>query len=149
MVGTKTPELDYEGSTEPYAYDGTGGIPMGNPLQRALFAWRFRDVNLLISGQISSTSRIMIYRDIVQRVPKPVPFLTFDQDPYFAVSAGRPVWIWDAYTTTNQYPYSQSLNLSEATDGQLPPQLVNYMRNSVKAVTDAYDGTMTYYANLI
>ena len=148
VVGTKTPELDYEGSTEPYAYDGTGGIPMGNPLQRALFAWRFRDVNLLISGQISSTSRIMIYRDIVQRVPKPVPFLTFDQDPYFAVSAGRPVWIWDAYTTTNQYPYSQSLNLSEATDGQLPPQLVNYMRNSVKAVTDAYDGTMTYYANL-
>ena len=148
VVGTKTAELDYEGSTAPYAYNGTGGIPMGNPLQRALFAWRFRDVNLLISGQITSTSRIMIYRDIAQRVPKPVPFLTFDQDPYFAVSAGRPVWIWDAYTTTNQYPYSQSLNLSEATDGQLPPQLVNYMRNSVKAVTDAYDGTMTYYANL-
>ena len=148
MVGTKTHELDYEGSTAPYAYNGTGGIPMGNPLQRALFAWRFRDVNLLISGQITGTSRIMIYRDIAQRVPKPVPFLTFDKDPYFAVSAGRPVWIWDAYTTTNQYPYSQSLNLSEATDGQLPPQSVNYMRNSVKAVTDAYDGTMTYYANL-
>ena len=76
-----TPELDYEGApTEPpYEYRGHGGIQIGNVLQRALFAWRFRDVNLLISGQFAETSRIMIYRDIYTRVPKPVPFLSFDR----------------------------------------------------------------------
>ena len=111
MTGTKTEELDYEGAPPGYAYDGTGGIPMGNALQRALFAWRYRDMNLLISGQISATSRIMIYRDLAARVPKPVPFLTFDADPYLSISAGRMVWIWDAYTSSNQYPYSQSVNL--------------------------------------
>ena len=121
---------------------------MGNVLQRALFAWRFRDVNLLISGQIESTSRIMIYRDLASRVPKPVPFLSFDNDPYLALSGGRMVWIWDAYTSTDQYPYSQALNLAEATDDQLPPAEINYMRNSVKVAVDAYEGTMTYYADM-
>ena len=119
VTGTETQELDYEGAPEGYAYEGTGGIPMGNALQRALFAWRFRDVNLLISGQIESSSRIMIYRDLLPRVPKPVPFLEFDADPYLSISEGRMVWIWDAYTSSNQYPYSQSLNLADATGGQL------------------------------
>jgi uncharacterized membrane protein (UPF0182 family) len=117
-------------------------------LQRALFAWRFRDVNLLISGQVRSDSKIMIYRSLGARVPKPVPFLTFDADPYLAVVEGRLLWIWDAYTTTDQYPYSESVNLSEATGAELDPMLVNYMRNSVKVTVDAYDGTMTYYADL-
>ena len=152
ITNTKTHELDYEGAptTDEYVYEGTGGIPIGNVLQRALFAWRFRDVNLLISGQITADSRIMIYRDIQARVPKAVPFLTFDSDPYLAIVEGRLVWIWDAYTTTDQYPYSESVNLSEATDGLLPGSTgdVNYIRNSVKVVVDAYDGTMTYYADL-
>ena len=148
VTGTKTQELDYEGAPEGYAYEGTGGIPMGNALQRALFAWRYRDVNLLISGQIESSSRIMIYRDLLSRVPKPVPFLEFDADPYLSISEGRMVWIWDAYTSSNQYPYSQSLNLADATGGQLASSSVNYMRNSVKVKVDAYNGTMTYYADM-
>lgn len=148
IVRSKTPELDYEGAPPGYEYTGTGGIEVGNVLQRALFAWRYRDVNLLISDQVESTSRIMIYRSLVERVPKPVPFLRFDADPYLAIVDGRLTWIWDAYTTTNEYPYSESINVGEATGGQLEPLLVNYMRNSVKVTVDAYDGTMTYYADL-
>ena len=148
ITNSGTPELDYEGAPPGYEYTGSGGIPVGNVLQRGLFAWRFRDVNLLISGQITSTSRLMMYRDLASRVPKPVPFLTFDDDPFLTIAAGRLVWIWDAYTTTNEYPYSQSVNVGEATQAALPSRLVNYMRNSVKVTVDAYDGTMTYYADL-
>ena len=124
---------------------------MGNALQRALFAWRFRDVNLLISGQIESTSRIMIYRDIYQRVPKIVPFLKFDGDPYLVIEPDGLKWVWDAYTTTTEYPYSQVVDLGDATQansvtGGLTGS-ANYMRNSVKVVVDAYTGKMTYYAN--
>ena len=90
----------------------------------------------------------MIYRDLLSRVPKPVPFLEFDADPYLSISDGRMVWIWDAYTSSNQYPYSQSLNLADATGGQLASSSVNYMRNSVKVKVDAYNGTMTYYADM-
>ncbi len=149
LTNTNTPELDYEGAptTDRYSYDGAGGIPMGNVFQRALFAWRFRDVNLLISGQIDADSRIMLYRDIQERATKAVPFLTFDSDPYLSIVEGKPLWIWDAYTTSNQYPYSESVNLSDATDGLLPGSDVNYLRNSVKVVVDAYQGTITYYAD--
>ncbi|MBI3648888.1 MAG: UPF0182 family protein [Actinobacteria bacterium] len=142
VVNTKTQELDYEGATSPQSYQGKGGIQMGSILQRALFAWRFRDVNLLISGQIDSSSRILIRRDIGSRVQTPAPFLTFDHDPYLAVVDGRPTWIWDAYTTTDQYPYSQSVSLAQVT-GSGPN--VNYIRNSVKVTVDAYDGTVHYY----
>ncbi len=148
ITNSMTPELNYEGAPPGYQYEGTGGIDLSNPLRRALFAWRFRDVNLLISGQITASSRIMIYRDIYARAPKPVPFLSFDRDPYLSIVDGRLVWIWDAYTTTNEYPYSESVNLADATGGELPPLLVNYMRNAVKVTVDAYDGTMAYYADL-
>ena len=152
VVGTKTQELDYEGAPVQQAYAGTGGIPMGNILQRALFAWRYRDINLLISGQISSTSRIMIYRSIQQRAKKAAPFLQFDSDPYLALTsdgAGQGMkWIWDAYTTTTQYPYSQSLNLFDATGNTSLTGDANYIRNSVKVVIDAYTGKITYYADL-
>jgi hypothetical protein len=77
-----------------------------------------------------------------------VPFLTFDRDPYLAIIDGELIWIWDAYTTTNDYPYSESVDLAAATLGDLPPTLVNYMRNAVKVTVDAYDGSMTYYADL-
>lgn len=147
VVNTGTQELDYEGAPPSnYSYTGQGGIRMGNLLQRALFAWRFRDINLLISGQISSQSRILIYRDIAQRVGKAAPFLRFDADPYLAIVDGRLKWIWDAYTTTSEYPYSQSVDLRAATAGGLTG-LANYIRNSVKVVVDAYDGTITYYAD--
>ncbi|MGH2540775.1 MAG: UPF0182 family protein, partial [Actinomycetota bacterium] len=148
ITNSGTPEFDYDGAPPGYVYRGDGGIEVGNVLQRALFAWRFRDVNLLISGQISETSRIMIYRDLPSRVPKPVPFLTFDRDPYLTIVDGELKWIWDAYTTTNDYPYSESVNLFESTEGEMAPAIVNYMRNAVKVTVDAYDGTMTYYADL-
>jgi len=151
IVNSKTPELNFEGAPS-VPYDGTGGIPMGNALQRALFAWRYRDINLLISGQIESTSRIMIYRDIYQRVPRAAPFLTFDSDPYLVIASDGLKWIWDAYTTTSEYPYSESVDLAEATQadsgaGGLTGS-ANYMRNSVKVVVDAYTGKMRYYADL-
>lgn len=150
VVRSKTLELDYEGAAgeQPYTYEGEGGIELGGLFRRALFAWRFRDANLLISGQIDGESRVLMNRDIEERAAQPLPFLTFDHDPYLAITQEGYVWVWDAYTTSNGYPYSQSVALNEVTAGLLGPQDVNYMRNSVKAVVDAYDGTVTYYADL-
>jgi uncharacterized protein len=152
VVDTGTPELDFQapgGQQRTFTYNGTGGIPIGGIFSRALFAWRFRDVNLLISGLIKSNSRIMIYRDIQDRVPKAAPFLQFDFDPYAAIVDGKLYYIWDAYTTTNGYPYSQEVNLDRATQlGNGASGLhgtANYIRNAVKVVVDAYNGTMTYY----
>jgi uncharacterized membrane protein (UPF0182 family) len=157
VVDTAADELDYQGTPEDdqeqvtQNYEGQGGIPIGGIPQRALFAWRYRDVNLLISSLVEGDSRIMIYRDIHERAPKAAPFLQFDADPYAAIVDGRLVWIWDAYTTTNEYPYSQPAILDEV--ATQPEELTfpsltgpaNYLRNSVKVVVDAYDGTITYY----
>jgi uncharacterized membrane protein (UPF0182 family) len=156
VVDTGTPELDYQGTPTndaqqvPFRYDGDGGISMGGIFKRALFAWRYRDINLLISGLIKDDSRIMIYRNIRERIPKAAPFLKYDGDPYAAIVDGRLVWIQDAYTTTDMYPYSQPTDLAESTPvgpGQASGLTgsANYIRNSVKVVVDAYDGTMTYY----
>lgn len=157
VVDTAADELDYQGTPEDdqeqvtQNYEGQGGIPIGGILQRALFAWRYRDVNLLISSLVEGDSRIMIYRDIHERVPKAAPFLQFDADPYAAIVDGRLVWIWDAYTTTNEYPYSQPAILDEVAtqpEEQTFPSLTgpaNYLSNSVKVVVDAYDGTIRYY----
>jgi uncharacterized membrane protein (UPF0182 family) len=159
VVDTGAQELDYQGTATDdqaqvdFTYDGDGGIPVGGLLQRALFAWRFRDVNLLISDLIQGDSRIMIYRDITERVPKAAPFLRFDTDPYAAVVEGRLVWIWDAYTVTDEYPYSDFVELSDSTT---PPSVsqaaaphlqgeANYLRNSVKVIVDGYNGTIRYY----
>jgi uncharacterized membrane protein (UPF0182 family) len=150
VVNSSTEELDFEGASgeTPFTYDGEGGIELGGLFRRALFAWRFQDANLLISGQVQSDSRILINRSIVERAKDTMPFLTFDADPYLAVTSRGYVWIWDAYTTSDGYPYSQSVDLAEVTADLLPQQEVNYMRNSVKAVIDAYDGSVTYYADL-
>ncbi len=147
VVGTTTDELDFSGAPESLPYEGTGEIQLSNLFTRALFAWQFRDYNLLVSNSITPESRILIYRDIESRVRKPVPFLGFDYDPYFAVVDGRPVWIWDAYTATDQYPYSQAVDVETATGGLLAGS-PNYLRNPVKAVVDAYSGSITYYADL-
>lgn len=155
VTNTGAAELDYQGTGSDQAqvsstYSGSGGIPIGGFFQRALFAWRYKDVNLLISGLIHDDSKIMINRNIYERVPKAAPFLKFDGDPYAAIVGGKLVWIWDAYTTTSMYPYSQAVDLgSVATSG---PQSglsgsANYIRNSVKVVVDAYDGSMKYYVS--
>jgi hypothetical protein len=156
VADTGAHELDYQGTptndqqqvTSHYA--GKGGIPIGGFFQRALFAWSFRDVNLLISGLIQGDSRILINTGIQDRAPKAAPFLQFDGDPYAAIVDGRLVWIWDAYTTTDGYPYSEPITLDDVVTGNArgpePTGSVNYIRNSVKVVVDAYDGSITYYA---
>jgi uncharacterized membrane protein (UPF0182 family) len=150
VVGTGARELDYvnpenEQEQVTTSYTGTGGIPVGGIMRRALFSWYFRDVNLLISGLIHPDSKIMIHRSIVDRVPRAAPFLKFDNDPYSAIVDGRLVWIWDAYTTTDAYPYSQSIDLDPVSTGTALTGSANYIRNSVKVVVDAYNGTMHYY----
>ena len=146
VVRTGANELEYQSDSKQVTappYSGGGGIPVGGFFNRLLFAWRFKDVNLLISSLIHSDSRIMIFRDIRDRIPKAAPFLQYDGDPYSAVVDGHIVWIQDAYTTTNEYPYSQRLNASDVTNG-LPGQ-INYIRNSVKVVVDAYTGQVNLY----
>ena len=147
VVGTQTNEIGFD-ETETATYDGQAGIPVGNLFRRALFAWQFRDYNLLVSNAIDDDSRIIINRDIQTRATEAVPFLGFDADAYAAIVDGRPVWIWDAYTITDAYPYSQSLSVEQATGDPEQSGELNYLRNSVKVVIDAYDGTVTYYADL-
>ncbi|HEX6331741.1 MAG TPA: UPF0182 family protein [Actinomycetota bacterium] len=157
VVDSAADELDYQGTASDdqeqvsFNYDGEGGIAIGGIFQRALFAWQFRDVNLLISDLVTGDSRIMIHRDIADRVPRAAPFLQFDADPYSAIVDGRLVWIWDAYTTTDRYPYSEPVALEDVTARprqQDAPRLsgpANYVRNSVKVAVDAYDGSIRYY----
>ncbi|HIM52404.1 MAG TPA: UPF0182 family protein [Acidobacteria bacterium] len=136
IVNTDTDEFHYpEGDLNVSTrYDGTGGVLISSFLRRVWFAARFRSIDILLSRQISATSRILYHRNIVDRVTAIAPFLLYDDDPYLVISDGRLVWIQDAYTVSDQYPYA-----ARATTG------VNYIRNAVKIVIDAYDGTMTFY----
>ena len=134
-----------------FRYDGRGGVPLGGLLRRLAFAIRFRDVNLLISSNLTRQSRIVFYRDIRDRVEKAAPFLQWDGDPYVAVVGGRVVFIRDGYTTTDAYPYAERIQMEVAARRDTPADRgvrgrANYLRNSVKAVVDAYDGTVTLYA---
>src|SRR5271169_6087139 len=138
IVKGGTPEFDYpRGSDNVYAYyDGADGIPIGGVAGRSLFAWYFGDINILLSGYLTSESRIMLHRNIKDRVETIAPFLELDADPYMAVSEGRLYWIQDAYTTSDWFPYAKP----EPDSGD-----INYIRNSVKIVIDAYNGTVTFY----
>jgi len=115
-------------------YGGSGGVVLDSLVRKLLFAVYFRSYQILLSDDITSESRLIFDRQIRRRVSKIAPFLVYDDDPYLVVSEGRLFWIQDAYTATSRYPYS-----SEATRG------VNYIRNSVKVVIDAYNGTTTFY----
>ena len=137
IVKGSTPEFDYpKGKDNVYAnYDGADGIPIGGAAWRTLFAWYFDDVNILLSSYITGESRIMLHRNIQDRVRTIAPFLQLDHDPYVVVSDGRLYWMQDAYTTSGWFPYAQP-----QPDGD-----INYIRNSVKVVIDAYNGTVTFY----
>ena len=104
-----TPEFDYpKGKDNVYAfYTGTGGIPVGSLARKALFAWHFSDVNLLLTRYTTPASRIMIRRNIQERVRTIAPFLALDHDPYLVIGDGRLFWIQDAYTTSSYFPYAQ------------------------------------------
>ena len=138
IVKTSTPEFDYpKGKDNAYArYDGADGIPIGGIGWRALFAWQMDDLNILLSDYITSESRILLHRNIKDRVGTIAPFLQLDRDPYVVISAGRLYWMQDAYTTSAWFPYAKP----EPDGGDL-----NYIRNSVKVVIDAYNGTVDFY----
>jgi uncharacterized protein len=143
------------GATDQYStYDGKGGIAVGSYGRRLLFAAHRREANFLLSSVFNDNSKLLYVREPRSRVEKVAPFLTIDGDPYPAVVDGRIVWIVDGYTTAATYPYSTRVDLrSAATDAQTGEgtfaqvrQDINYLRNSVKATVDAYDGTVTLYS---
>ena len=139
LVRTSTPEFHYpsgQDNIDTY-YQGAGGVPVGGFIRRLLFALRFGTTDILVTNQITRESRIMFHRQINDRVRTIAPFLSFDPDPYPVVSEGRIFWIQDAYTTTGNYPYSTP---SATTAGN-----INYIRNAIKIVIDAYNGTTTFY----
>ncbi|OKI15052.1 hypothetical protein A6A08_10995 [Nocardiopsis sp. TSRI0078] len=138
-------------------YEGEGGVQLSSFFDRVLYAIKYQEPNILLNSAIADDSRIIYERDPVERVEKVAPFLTTDSRPYPAVVDGRVVWIVDAYTTSNGYPYAKPIDFTQAvtdtfTDGSaqqvgaLPGNEVNYIRNSVKATVDAYDGSVTLYA---
>ena len=147
IVGASIPEVDYTEANEtvPFMYDGEAGVGIGSFFRQAAFALRFGDINPLISGFVESDSRIIFNRDLRLRVQNLAPFLELDADPYPVVSNGRVVYIVDAYTTSDRYPYGQRPNVSDLPLGSGLRKKFNYVRNSVKVVVDAFDGTTTFY----
>jgi uncharacterized protein len=135
LVNTKTNEFDYpKGNTNEYInYGGKGGIVLNSFLRKVLMAIRFGDFKILLSSDISEESKIMFTRHIVKRISKITPFIELDNDPYLVIDNGKLLWLVDGYTVSGNYPYSEKY-------GQ-----INYIRNSVKVVVDAYDGSVTYY----
>jgi hypothetical protein len=135
FVRTQTEEFDYpRGDDNVFAtYQGEGGVSVAGFWRRLMFAIRFRSTDTFFAPNLTSESRVMLHRRIRDRVMKIAPFLTYDPDPYLAISDGRLIWIQDAYTTTARYPYSSSMGG------------VNYIRNAVKVTVDAYHGTTRFH----
>ena len=136
LVNTKNNEFDYPaGEQNVYSkYSGDGGVPISGLLARTLFSMRLGSSQILLTGDITDDSRILLYRNIRERARRVAPFLRFDRDPFMVIDQGRLMWVLDAYTTSSHYPYAQQVGA-----------VGNYMRNSVKATIDAYDGTLTFY----
>jgi uncharacterized membrane protein (UPF0182 family) len=135
FVNTNNEEFDYpSGEQNAYTkYAGGGGARVGNMLWRTLWSIRLSNSKVLLTSDINPDSRVMLYRDVMERAERIAPFLVVDHDPYLVIADGRMVWILDAYTTTSHFPYSQRI------------AGLNYMRNSVKITVDAYDGSITFY----
>ena len=156
--GGRKQELDYPSANangqQNNTYQGSGGVPVGSLLSRALYAVKFRELNILISGAINGDSKILYDRQPLARVAKVAPFLTLDGNPYPVVADGQIFWVVDGYTTTDLYPYSERVSMVQATTtsddpggavaGQQTDQ-INYIRNSVKAVVNAYTGSVSLY----
>lgn len=142
FVGTTVKEFDYPmgDSNARTTYEGKGGVPMGSLFRRILYAVKFADFKILFSDVFTEKSRVKYHQNLRERLSMVAPFLFFDHDPYIVVNDGRLVWIQDAYTVADKYPYSQPVLLGRA-------QPVNYIRNSVKATVDAYDGTMKFFVS--
>ncbi len=143
IVNSKQSELDASDTNSHYS--GKGGVPLSSFARKLAFALRFGEKNILISGQITPKSRAVFYRDIATRVKKAAPFLKFDSDPYPVILNGRIIWIVDAYTTSSHYPYGQSADSSRVPNNSGLVGNFNYVRNSVKATVDAFNGDVTFY----
>jgi len=135
LVNTNTNEFDFpKGNTNEYInYDGKGGVLLDSFFKRLLMAFRFGDIKILLSSDITEDSKIMFTRNIIQRISKVMPFIGLDSDPYLVIDNGKLFWIIDAYTMSGNYPYAEKFGA------------INYIRNSVKIVVDAYDGSVSYY----
>jgi uncharacterized membrane protein (UPF0182 family) len=140
IVATEVKEFDYpKGNQNVYtSYSGSGGIPIDSFAKRLLFAWTQADVNILLTGSLTAGSRIQIWRDVQERVSRVAPFLKLDAAPYPVLSKGKLYWIQDAYTTSKRFPYSNPRAANFENE-------LNYIRNSVKAVVDMYNGTISFY----
>ncbi|MBC7303038.1 MAG: UPF0182 family protein, partial [Nocardia sp.] len=150
IVGGGTSPREYDTDTTKYTYTGAGGVPIGNWFNRLAFSATYAERNILFSKAIGADSKIIFHRDPSERVELVAPWLTVDNNPYPAVVDGRIVWIIDAYTTIDGYPYAAKTSLEALArddDGGLlrNPREISYARNSVKATVDAYDGTVTLY----
>jgi uncharacterized membrane protein (UPF0182 family) len=148
IAKTKQQELDYEGNNNaevPNHYAGSGGVPAGNIFRRAVFALSFGNADILLSGQVTSQSRIIYNRNITSRVRKAAPFLKYDADPYSVVLNNQLYWIIDAYTTTTNYPYSQDASTSRVSAASGLSGRLDYVQNSVKVVVNAYTGKMYFF----
>lgn len=144
VVKTREKELDYpSGDQNVYTtYEGTGGVILNSPLKRLGYALRLGSSQVLLSGSITPESRLMWRRTIEERVQTVAPFLRYDPDPYPVIAKGRIVWLLDAYTVSDRYPYSEPI---QADSLGTPYEQINYIRNSVKIAMDAYSGELTFY----
>ena len=148
ITGGTRQELDFQigNETQNISYDGADGVGVGSLFRKLAFSLRFGDYNPLITSLIDGDSKIHYIRDVRERVETLAPFLEFDADPYPVINdAGEIVWIIDAYTTTDRFPYAQRADNSSLPDGSGLDGRFNYVRNSVKVVVDAYDGTVDFY----
>ena len=150
VVNSLQEEVDYPLSTEGQSvaytnYSGEGGVSIGSFFKRLGFALRYSELNLMISNQLSDDSKLIMERNIVSRVKKAAPFLYTDNDPYLALIDGDLFWIIDMYTVSDKYPYAQPADTRRINENSGLPMNFNYLRNSVKAVVNAYDGTMNFY----
>ena len=150
VVNSLQEEVDYPLSTEGQSvaytnYSGEGGVGIGSFFRRLGFALRYSELNLLISNQLSDDSKLIMERNVVSRVKKAAPFLYTDNDPYLALIDGNLFWIIDMYTVSDKYPYAQPADTRRINENSGLPLNFNYLRNSVKAVVNAYDGTMNFY----
>jgi uncharacterized membrane protein (UPF0182 family) len=147
VVGTNRQEIDYqdEEETKFTRYRGEDGVRADSLVRRAAYALRFGDLNPLISDFLTDDSKVIYVRDVVDRVHALAPFLHADADPYPVVADGKVTWVVDLYTTTSRYPYAQEADTDQLSDDSGLDHDFNYVRNSVKATVDAYDGTVTLY----
>jgi len=139
IVDTNVKELDYpKGNENVYTnYGGHGGVPLDSFWKRLLFAWNQGDINILLTGYLTPESRIQFWRRIQERVARIAPFLQLDSDPYLVLSEGKLYWVQDAYTVSDRFPYSEPYDRFSVR--------LNYIRNSVKVIVDAYDGSVRFY----